>query len=66
MQKSGISKVINYLKDQIKLNYNLSKNSWFGIGGNSSIFFQPKNKESLKYFLLNYKIKKKYNNWIRF
>ena len=58
MQKSGISKVINYLKDQIKLNYNLSKNSWFGIGGNSSIFFQPKNKESLKYFLLNYKIKK--------
>jgi UDP-N-acetylmuramate dehydrogenase len=58
MQKSGINKVINYLKDQIKLNYNLSKNSWFGIGGNSLIFFQPKNKEALKYFLLNYKIKK--------
>jgi len=58
MQKSGISKIANYLKDQIKLDYNLSKNSWFGIGGNSSIFFQPKNKEALKYFLLNYKIKK--------
>ena len=52
MQKSGISKIANYLKDQIKLDYNLSKNSWFGIGGNSSIFFQPKNKKHSSIFYL--------------
>ncbi len=45
-------------QDQIKKNYPLSKNSWFGVGGNASTFFSPQNKNDLKTFLKNFKFKK--------
>ena len=35
--------VPNNLKNQIKTDYSLDKNSWFGIGGKASFFFKPKN-----------------------
>lgn len=45
-------------QDQIKKNYPLSKNSWFGVGGIASTFFSPQNKNDLKTFLKNFKFKK--------
>ena len=37
----------------IKLNYNLSKNSWFGLGGTAKKYFSPPNEEELINYLKN-------------
>ena len=37
----------------IKLNYNLSKNSWFGLGGSAKKYFSPTNEEELISYLKN-------------
>ncbi len=58
MQKMKNNKMNNKLKDRIKNNYLLNKNSWFGIGGCANIFFQPNNKEELILFLKNINFKK--------
>jgi len=58
MTKLNNKEANSRLKDQIKSNYLLNKNSWFGIGGKASFFFQPKNKEDLKFFLTNFKFEK--------
>jgi UDP-N-acetylmuramate dehydrogenase len=58
MTKLNNKEANSRLKDQIKSNYSLNKNSWFGIGGEASFFFQPKNKEDLKSFLTNFKFEK--------
>jgi UDP-N-acetylmuramate dehydrogenase len=58
MKKFDIKKIPINLKDRIKKNYSLSKNSWFGIGGTASVFFQPNNKHELIFFLQKLKPKK--------
>jgi UDP-N-acetylmuramate dehydrogenase len=58
MKKFDIKKIPINLKDRIKKNYSLSKNSWFGIGGTASFFFQPNNKQELIFFLQKFKPKK--------
>ena len=50
MQKINTSEINYKLKDRIKKNHLLDKNSWFGIGGCANIFFQPNNKEELILF----------------
>ena len=57
MRKINTSEIAHKLKDRIKKNYLLNKNSWFGIGGCTNIFFQPNNKEELILFLKNVKFK---------
>ena len=57
MQKINNDKITDKLKDRIKNNYLLNKNSWFGIGGCANIFFQPNNKEELILFLKNINFK---------
>ena len=57
MQKINNNKITDKLKDRIKNNYLLNKNSWFGIGGCANIFFQPNNKEELILFLKNINFK---------
>jgi len=57
MQKINTSEIHHKLKDRIKKNYLLNKNSWFGIGGCANIFFQPNNKEELILFLKKIKFK---------
>ena len=56
MQKINNDKTTDKLKDRIKKNYLLSKNSWFGIGGRANIFFQPNNKDELILFLKTIKL----------
>ena len=58
MTKSKTKNIPINLKDQIKINYYLNKNSWFGVGGTTSFFFQPNNKKELIFFLENFKPKK--------
>ena len=58
MTKLNTKKIPINLKKQIKKNYYLNKNSWFGIGGTTSFFFQPNNKEELIFFLQRFKPKK--------
>ena len=57
MQIINNNKITDKLKERIKNNYLLNKNSWFGIGGYANIFFQPYNKEELILFLKNIKFK---------
>ena len=40
------------------LNYNLSKNSWFGSGGNADKFFIPDDEDDLIKYLKNFKNEK--------
>jgi UDP-N-acetylmuramate dehydrogenase len=54
-----VNKITKFeFQDQIKKNYPLCKNSWFGVGGNASTFFSPRNRIDLKTFLKNFKHKK--------
>ena len=50
-----LNKIIEKIKDKItgKLisDYNLSKSSWFNIGGNAKIFFKPENIKELSLFI---------------
>lgn len=58
MKNLHIKELSQILKNQIHFDYRLNKNSWFGIGGSTSIFFQPNSKNDLKFFLNNFKLKK--------
>ena len=54
-----VNKITKFeFQDQIRKNYPLCKNSWFGVGGNASTFFSPRNRIDLKTFLKNFKHKK--------
>ncbi len=54
-----VNKITKFeFQDQVKKNYPLCKNSWFGVGGNASTFFSPRNRIDLKTFLKNFKHKK--------
>lgn len=54
-----VNKITKFeFQDQIKKNHPLCKNSWFGVGGNASTFFSPRNRIDLKTFLKNFKHKK--------
>ena len=57
MKKLDTKKIPINLKDRIKKNYSLSKNSWFGIGGTASVFFQPNNKHELIFFYKSLSLK---------
>jgi len=46
MQKINNNKITDKLKERIKNNYLLNKNSWFGIGGYANIFFNQTTKKS--------------------
>ena len=52
---------INFLKEKfgknLVINESLSKYSWFNLGGPAKIFFRPENKNQLKNFLSEIKIK---------
>ena len=52
---------INFLKEKfgknLVINESLSKYSWFNLGGPAKIFFRPENKNQLKHFLSEIKIK---------
>ena len=41
----------NKVKGKYKFDYNLSKHSWFGIGGNAEIFYTPSSLEELQLVL---------------
>ena len=41
----------NKVKGKYKFDYNLSKHSWFGIGGNAEIFYIPSSLEELQLVL---------------
>ncbi len=58
MKNLNTKELNSHLKNQIRINYKLNKNSWFGIGGTASTFFQPNTKQDLKFFLNNTKSKK--------
>ena len=47
MNPLNIISVLNSLK----LNYNISKNTWFGSGGKTKFYFEPKNVTELVFFL---------------
>jgi len=38
--------------NKLKLDYNLSQNSWFGLGGNAKKFFTPDNAQDLADYLI--------------
>ena len=46
----------NKVKGKYKFDYNLSKHSWFGVGGNAEIFYIPSSFEELQYLLRKKKI----------
>ncbi|MCI5053723.1 MAG: UDP-N-acetylmuramate dehydrogenase [Pelagibacteraceae bacterium] len=46
--------------NKLKLNYNLSKNSWFGLGGNARKFFTPDNEQELADYILKNNSEKYY------
>lgn len=58
MKKPDIEYLNSKLNNQLKQDYFLNKNSWFGIGGKSAYFFSPNNKKDLKFFLKNFNLKK--------
>jgi UDP-N-acetylmuramate dehydrogenase len=58
MKKLDIKNLNLKLNNQIRQDYLLNKNSWFGIGGKSAYFFSPNTKKDLQFFLKNFKFKK--------
>ena len=48
-----------FFPDQIQLNENLSKYSWFNLGGPAKVIFKPKNLSELSTFLKNLKFRSK-------
>ncbi len=50
-----IEKIKKDFSDQIKVNENLSKYSWFNLGGPASLVFKPKDQNQLSNFLKNIK-----------
>ena len=46
-------KTLNILQvlNSIKYDYNISKKTWFGSGGKTKIFFEPKSIAELTFFL---------------
>ena len=51
--KELIKNKIPKVKGIIKKNYNLSKLTWFKVGGNAELYFAPRDKEDLINFLKN-------------
>ena len=58
MKKLDIKNLSLKLHNQIRKDYSLNKNSWFGIGGKSAYFFSPNTKKDLQFFLKNFKCRK--------
>ena len=52
---SKINKVKKKISGQILFNENLSKHSWFNLGGPAKVIFKPKNLNELSFFLKNLK-----------
>ena len=50
---SRIKEIKKKFPDQILFNENLSKYSWFNLGGPAKIIFKPKNLNELSLFLKN-------------
>ena len=50
---SHIKKIKQNFSGQILFNENLSKYSWFNLGGPAKIIFKPKNLKDLSFFLKN-------------
>ena len=48
-----VKKIRNELQDQITFDENLSKFSWFNLGGPAKIVFRPKSLKDLSFFLKN-------------
>ena len=48
-------KVKNKVLGQIKFEENLSKHSWFNLGGPAKVVFRPQNLNELSFFLKNAK-----------
>ena len=48
---SQIKKIRNKVSGQISFNENLSKHSWFNLGGPAKVIFRPKNLSELSTFL---------------
>lgn len=55
---SEIEKIKNKFSGQILLNENLSKHSWFNLGGPATAIFKPKNLNELSFFIKNMSHKK--------
>ena len=49
--KQQIEKIKNKISGNILFNENLSKFSWFNLGGSAKVLFKPKNLQELSYFL---------------
>ena len=56
---SQIENIRNKISGKILFNENLSKFSWFNLGGPAKVFFKPKDIKELSFFL---KEKKDFNN----
>ena len=54
-----IQSIIDKFNGKIFLNVNLSKFSWFNVGGPASVLFKPKNLSELSFFLKQIKVIKK-------
>jgi len=52
---SEIKKIKKKISGQILFNENLSKHSWFNLGGSAQVIFKPKNLNELSIFLKNLK-----------
>jgi len=52
---SQISQIKNKISGEILFNENLSKYSWFNLGGEAKVVFKPKNLKELSIFLKNIK-----------
>ena len=52
---SQIKKIEHNISGKISYDENLSKHSWFNIGGPAKVIFRPKNLRDLSYFLKNIK-----------
>ena len=46
-----IKNILNEIEGKVSFNENLSKLSWFNLGGPAEFFFKPKDKDHLKKFL---------------
>ena len=53
----NIKSLQNIFGKNLYINENLSKYSWFNLGGPAEIFFRPENKDQLKHFLTEVKKK---------
>ena len=55
--------VMNKISGGIRVEENLSKYSWFNLGGPAKVIFKPKNLNELSVFLKNIKISVNLKYW---